>query len=183
MSKCLAVDVGHQVLVNDIIFQIEVNFHELFEYLLHSQVVDQGIGVQPLQMLVSIHEHSTPVGREFEFIFRTLEISGLNFSFFGVGTSPRFQRFTNLVQRDVGHICSSRSLLLQQQVTLPSSEALVMLRSCTLSWNLEAHVNSWWHGALSTSALANSRVASQVRGVYLRPDVASFPLLFQNLLN
>lgn len=78
MGKRFPVDVGLEILVNDIILELEVHLDELLEDLLHRQVVDQGIGIEPLQMLVRIHEHTAPVGRKFKFIFGPLEVSLLH---------------------------------------------------------------------------------------------------------
>jgi hypothetical protein len=44
-------------------------------------MIDQSICVEPLEVLVCIHENSTPVGGKFEFVFGTLEISVLAVGF------------------------------------------------------------------------------------------------------
>lgn len=46
--------------------------HELFKYLLHSYLIDDGISINPFEMLIYLDERPLPVGCDFKLIFRML---------------------------------------------------------------------------------------------------------------
>lgn len=57
------------ILINNIVFKLEVLLGILLKDLLHGQVVDGCVRVQPLHLLVDVDEHSSPVGRELKLVF------------------------------------------------------------------------------------------------------------------
>lgn len=68
LDECKIVKDDLQALVQDVVFQLEVLFHELLQNLPRCNLVDDGVGVQPLQSDIDLLECSLPVGSVTQFV-------------------------------------------------------------------------------------------------------------------
>ena len=62
-------DSGQELFLYDVVLYLKEGLAELLEGLLHGHLVDNGIGIQPFDLLVNLDKDASPIGCELELIF------------------------------------------------------------------------------------------------------------------